>query len=333
VRLQNSQSRPVPTRFDPFLGDTGLRHAYQLLLSAAWDEFTLLLEAEADSWVLQSILTSDDAAIETVVFRRLGEARPSARAFALLGGAQARDAELLLNEHRLDPSLPNRIVDNPSSIRMAEAEALLTQAEETLQQAIRLRPALADPWVHLLATGRMLGRDLPELRTRFENAHSRVPFRPDACRHYTLGLSSRGGGSDAAMFEFARWVDHEAPAGSAARIVLPLAHLEHGLGPAPLTLSEHLALASTMEELSPALGAYLAATSPLAGPPELSLLNTFGLAMTITDASTARLVQECFRRIDNRPTSYPWSLYQDEEIPAVFAEVQRTQLRRVSRFL
>jgi hypothetical protein len=333
VRLQNSQSKPVPTRFDPFLGDPGLRHGYHLLLSAAWDELVQLLEADADSWILQSILTSDDAAIETVIFRRLCEARPSARAYALLGGAQVRDAELMLNTYRLDPSFPNRIVDNPPSNRTAEAEALLVQAEETLQQAIRLRPALADPWVHLLASGRLLGLDLPELRTRFENAHSRVPFRPDACRQYGLGLSARGGGSDTALFDFARWVAREAPASSAARLVVPLAHLEHGLGPAPLSLTEHLALTATVGELGPSLGAYLEATPAGAGPAELAALNAFGLAMTIVDPMTAQLVQECFRRIDNRPTSYPWCLYENEEIPSVFAEVQRTQLRSVSRFL
>jgi hypothetical protein len=324
VKLHLSQSRPAPARFDPFLGDTGLRHGYQLLLSAAWDELTQHLEN--DIWLLQSILTSEDAAVETIVFQRLADARPSARTLALLGGALVRDAEAVLGPN-------NRISTAQPSPSRQRAEALLGQAEEALQQAIRLRPALADPWIHLLASGQALGLDLPELRARFENAHSRVPFRPDACRRYLHGLSSRGGGSDDAMFEFARWVAAEAPVDSPARQALPMAHLEHGLGPRTPSLTEHLAADRTIDELGPALNAFLEATPPEASPAELTALNTFGLALTVNDTTTARLVQECYRRIDNRPTSYPWSLYQDEEIPAVFAEVQRTQLRSVNRFL
>lgn len=323
MKLHSSHSRPVPSHFDPFLGDDRLRHAYQLLLSAAWDELTQ--ELEGDSWLLQSILTSDDAAVETIVFERLAQARPSGRTLALLGGALVRDAEIYLGGGRLP-------LAQPSPARRA-AEALLEEAEETLAQAVRLRPALADPWVHLLASGRLLGLDLPELRARFENAHSRTPFRPDACRQYLLGLSARHGGSDDAMFSLARWICAEAPADSPARLVLPMAHLERGLGPGQTSLTEHLTLPDTIEELTPALAAFLAATPPEAAPAELLVLNAYGLAMTVESGRSAGLVQECFRRIDNRPTSYPWSLYHNEQITEVFAEVQRTQLRSVGRFL
>jgi hypothetical protein len=323
----------MPSRFDPFLGDTELRHPYQLLLSAAWDEFNQRLEGDPDSWLLESILANDDAAVETIVFRRLCDARPAARAFALLGGAIARDAHNLLLSLRSNPRLPYRVTDLPPSAEHNEAEILLGEAEEALHQAVRLRPALAAPWVHLLASGRLLGFDLPELRTRFENSHSRLPFRPDACCQYLLGLSARGGGSDDAMFNFARWVTNESPADSPARIVLPMAHLQYGLGPAASSLTDHLAAAATVEELAPALDAYLQATSPEASSRALGTLNVFALALTVSDPATARLMQECYRRIDNRPTAYPWTLYEDEVIPAVFAEVQRTQLRSVSRFL
>lgn len=326
MRLQNSQSRPVPARFDPFLGDTQLRHGYQLLLSASWDELTQLLEGDPESWLLQSILTSDDAAVETVVLERLSDARPSARSLSLLGGAQVRDALALL-----DHGGPMNGTRSPAR---DQAETHLLEAESTLQQAVRLRPALADPWVHLLVSGRLLGIDLPELRARFENAHSRVPFRPDACREYLFGLSSRGGGSDAAMFEFARWVTLESDLDSPARVVMPMAHLEFGMGETTrVSMTDHLAMERTVDELGPALSTFLENTSTQAGPADLLTLNAFGLAMTVNNSATAHLVQECFRRIDNRPTSYPWSLYQDEEIPSVFAEVQRTQLRSVARFL
>jgi hypothetical protein len=323
VKLHSFRTRAVPSHFDPFLGDAGLRHAYQLLHSASWDEVTQQLEG--DSWLLQSILVSDDAAIETIVFERLAQARPSGRTLALLGGALIRDAELYLRGVRLP-------LAQPSPARRAAA-ALLEEAEETLARAVRLRPALADPWIHLLSSGRLLGLDLPELRARFENAHSRAAFRPDGCRQYLLGLSARNGGTDDAMFQLARWICAEAPPDSAARLVLPMAHLERGLGPSGGSLTDHLTIPDTMAELTSALAAFLAATPPEASAAELGVLNAYGLAMTVDSPEAAGLVQECFRRIDNRPTSYPWSLYHDEEIVAVFAEVRRTQLRSAGRFL
>lgn len=319
--------RPGPTRFDPFLDDAYLREIYQLLQSGEWVDFGEALEHHEDPWVAKSILTSNDAAIETVVFQRFHEAMPSAGSLSLLGGAQVRDAWNILDT--IDPDMAEAEF---ARIDARFQESLAT-AEETLQQAVILRPALADPWIHLLNSGRGLGIDLQELRTRFENAHSRMPFRPDACHQYLLGLSSRGGGADGAMFDLARWLQAEAPTYSSARMALPMAHLEYGLSDSSnLTLTEHLSLEETVDELTPALAAFLLATPSEAESSQLLVLNAFGLAMTVNSEETARLTRECFRRIDNRPTSYPWSLYEDEEIVDVFNEVQRTQLRAAERF-
>ncbi len=319
--------RSLSTRFDPFLGDRDLRRIYHQLHAGRWDEFVDALDSERQSWLLQWILTSDDAAVETVVFRRLHDALPSARTLALLAGAMVRDAWSLLDQITGDTTedefvaIDNRFQDE------------LTDAEELLQKAVLMRPALADPWIHLLNSGRGLGIDLQELRTRFENAHSRAPFRPDACQQYAFGLSARRGGADAALFDMVRWVQAEAPSYSPARMVLPIAHLEFGLGNSSgMTLTEHLSRPETVAELTPALEAFLRATPADAGPAELPTLNAYALAMTVADATTAQLTSECFTRIANRPTSYPWSLYENEDIAEVFAEVQRTQLRSAERF-
>lgn len=317
----------MPDHFDPFLDDQYLRGVYQTLLAGRWKEFDEALDLDPESWLIEEILTSEDAAIETVVFRRYHDAVGSARSLSLLGGAQIRDAWNVL-----DAIGPDTEDDEFNAIDGRFQDELLG-AEATLQQAVRMRPALADPWVHLLESGRGLGIDLQELRTRFENAHSRVPFRPDACRQYLLGLSGRAGGADAAMFDLARWLQAEAPDGSGARLALPMAHLEHGLGESSqLSLTEHLSLEETVAELAPALASFLLATPAEAGPVELPVLNAYALAMTVSGAETARLMLECFRRIDNRPTSYPWSLYENEAIADVFAEIQRTQLRSAERF-
>lgn len=278
-------------------------------------------------WLIQSILTSDVAAVEAIIFERLHEAIPSARTLSLLGGAKARDAWAVFDA--VDGETDDRRLDELDERFRAE----LTAAEATLQEAARLQPALTDPWVHLLTTGRGLGIDLQELRTRFENAHSRTPFRPDACARYVLALGSRAGGDDAAMFDFVRWVEDEAAADSPARVVLPMSHLEYGLSPAsPVSLTEHLSFDGALGELTEGLRSYLRATPPVAAPTELAVLNAYALAMTVGSAETAQLTEECLRRIDNRPTSYPWSLYEGENVADVFAEVQRSQLRSASRF-
>ena len=320
----NAESRPAPTHFDPFLHDGELRQAYQLLHKAAWDDLDEALKQDPHGWLLPTILSSEDAAVETIILARYAEARPSGRSLSLLAGAQVRDAFTSRSAAK---------VDAQGGARGQAFESRLQQAELVLQQAIGLQPELADPWVHLLTTSRGLGTDLQELRSRFENAHSRVPFHPEACRQYLFSLSRRAGGSDTAMFDFARWLQAEAPPGSPAMVTLPTAHLEHALGSGtPLSLTEHLTRPETGAELTPALADFIRESPSQATPVDLLTLNTYALAMTVTDRETALLVRECFRRIDNRPTSYPWTLYENEKITAVFNEVQRAQLRSATRF-
>jgi hypothetical protein len=309
-------SRPPPTRFDPFFGDGQLRRAYELLHRGEWDELERALAEAPDGWLLPSILSSDDAAVESIAFGRYAEDKRSARSVSLLAGAEIRDA-----------------FETRSTGDQAAFTDRLQRAEELLENAVRLDPKLADPWVHYLQSGRGLEVGLGSLRHRFERAHALAPFRPDACGQYLLGLSSRAGGSDGAMFDFARWVQSEAPPGSPATVVLPTAHLEYCFGQeTPVSLTEHLTHPATVAELTPALADYMWATPSQAGPAQLPTLNAFALAMTVNNRETALLVRECLRRIDNRPTSYPWSLYQDEEIAAVFNEVRRSQLRSADRF-
>lgn len=319
-----ARSRPEPTRFDPFLHDVGLRQTYHLLFKGAWDELDASLTVEPAGWLASSILVSDDAAIETTVFQRFVDGKGSARSLALLGGAQVRDCMAALGS-------AVGVAGLPVEQRTLASQQFLA-AERTLHEAIRLDPTLSDPWLHLLTSGRGLNVDLQELRDRFENAHRRAPFRPDACRAYLFGLSSRGGGVDGAMFDFARWLANELSPGHPAVAGLAIAHLEHGLGAeSSLTQTAHLAQPETVAELAPVLADFIWDTPTVADPDELMALNAFALALTITDRETAELVRECFHRIDNRPTSYPWSLYENEHVPAVFSEVQRAQLRAADR--
>ena len=105
----------------------------------------------------------------------------------------------------------------------------LLSAEELLFEVVAERPAMTDPWVYLLMSGRGRGLKLPELRSRFDNAHSRSEFRADACHEYMQGLTAKWGGTQKVVFEFARWVENESPEDSPARECLPIAHIEQGL--------------------------------------------------------------------------------------------------------
>jgi hypothetical protein len=306
--------RPAPTHFDPFLDDVELRQGYRALVDGRWADFERALGTESGGWLLRSTLTSDDAAIETIVLQRFAEARPSGLALALLGGAKVRDALVPVTGYDGRP--------RPRS----EVEAELAEAESVLERAVELEPSLADPWIHLLWSGWGLDVGVGKLRSRFEQAQGREPFRADACRAYLTGLQAVG--SPGAVLDFAHWVQSEAPPGSPARESLPRAHLELGRSLAHgASLTAYLSRPERIGDLVPALGAFLAATPEIAEPVHLPTLNAYGLAMTVVDDHSARLTRECFRRIDNRPTSYPWSLYPGETIPAVFGEAQRTQLR------
>lgn len=328
TRKSTSATRKEPAHFDPFYDDDQLRDAYHLLMAGRWNELDAALDSDPDAWVVERVLVSEAAAVETIVFEWYDRANRSARTSSLLAGAQIRDAWRMLDGIAAD------ISDAELDALDARFQASLNTAEEGLAEAIRLEPELPDPWVRLLESGRGLGSDLGELRTRFDNAHSRAPFRPDACEQYLLGLSTRGGGADPAMFDFAHWLEAQVEAASPARIALPMAHLEHGLGDdCNLSLTEYLTTDATVADLAPALERFLRATPRSASPAELPILNAYALAMTVTDPNTARLVKECFHRIDNRPTPYPWSLYVDERIVDVFKEIQRTQLRTAGRFL
>lgn len=327
-RRKRPAGREEPAHFDPFVDDAQLRSVYHLLMAGQWYELEAALDSDPNAWFIEQILVSETTSVETVVFDTYHQTIPSARSVWLLAAAQIRDAWHLLDGVGPDTS------DTELEAIDDRFRAELIAAEQLLHDVIRGQSTLPDPWVHLLDSGRGLGVDLGELRFRFDHAHSRAPFRPDACRQYLLGLSARGGGADPAMFDFARWLEDEIPPHYPARIALPMAHLEHGLGDdCNLTLTDYLSTEETVAELAPAFERFLRATPRVASPLELPVLNAYALAMTVTDAGTARLVSECFRRIDNRPTAYPWSLYFDERIVDVFLEIQRTQLRSASRYL
>ena len=338
-----SDKGPVLTirtdRFDPFLGDAELRNAYRNLMDGDWRRLEAFLDSSPKAWMYSSAIISPIVGIEPITFARWAEVAGSPRARSFQAAVSIRDAfeaRATYETKAADPSALEyaerlRLQDEGEAV-VAEYQETLKDAERELYDVVRERPSLSDPWVFLLISGRGLGVRLEELRQRFDNAHSRQPFRPDACREYLEGLTDKWGGSQDATFDFARWVEQEAPPDSAARLSLPVAHIEQGLLEAGgANLAPYLNEEAVLAELVTALESFLRATPSPAPTEALYALNAYALAVSADSPNTSYMMTEVFDRIGNRPTTYPWSLYK-EQISDVFNEIEADQRRFASRY-
>lgn len=296
-----------------------------MLFKGDWEELDDLQVTDPRAWLAASILVDEDSAVEREVFERYVAGSPSALSLSMLGGSLVRSC------------LPSG--NDPSGLALTRRQrdqltSRLQEAERHLFAAISQDHRLADPWVHLLTSGRGLRVSLRELRERFENANSRAPFRQDACKEYLLGLSGRGGPDDTAMFDFVRWLTDSVDAGAPATITVPMAHIEHGFRRrSRAELDGHLRRPATMADITESLAGYLHHSVMPPGPAELMTLNVFALAVVVEDRTSALLIQDCYARIDNRPTSYPWSMLTSSgaQVPSIFCQHQRHQLEAAGR--
>ncbi len=317
---------PRLDRLDPFLGDVELRTAYKALVDGDWARLERFLDVSPKSWMFGPIVTSEVVGLETITFERWVGFKASPRSRSFHAAVLVRDA---FAAHRRAIDAGTNGQHQTDVIRFTER---LRNAEQILYEVVTDRPAMADPWVTLLITGRGLQVSLEELRERFENAHSRAPFRPDACRQYLQSLTKKWNGSNVATFDFAHWIENEAPPGSPAREALPTAHIEKGLlEQGRANLATYLMQPEVVAELATGLLAFLQGTASPAPTEALAVLNAYALAVIVEGESTARLAAETFARIDNRPTEFPWSIYADD-ITHVFSEIQADQLRYANRY-
>ena len=143
-------------------------------------------------------------------------------------------------------------------------------------------------------------------------------------------------GSHEAMFDFARWVDSNAPVDSAARSVLAFAHIERmfaeGFDDPELQAEPgfYLTQPEVSAEMNRAARSYLDATSATAEVAHLRPLNYYSVAVKPCDNESALLTRELFSRIGDRPTEMPWSYYADE-IGYRFAVVRQFRLSEADR--
>ncbi len=304
-------TRTATKGYDPTFGDLELQTAVTNLLDGDWVSVERLFRPARESWVLSNVLHDDEIAIPLSRFEAWAAESGTGLAVAHLGQAQITAAWKNHGSAGTDPIAAERFTEG------------MCRAEGTLVEAIRLDPALAEPWAGLMITGRGLRLAFADIEDRFVHVHAREPFRFDACHQMMRAMSARGGGSHDAMFEFVRWLNAEAPADSAARCLVHLAHFEYALSDAEtgLTLNDYLSLPEVAAELKKVGHNYLRATPSLATAEHLQALNLILLMVLPIDTLSGRVVREAINRISDRPTAVPWSSW-DEDIHRRFRTVR-----------
>lgn len=309
---------PKTQNFDLFRGDQALRSAYVQAVQGSWRHLDPFLDGRSDGWLVGELFGSDRSAIPTRVMAAWAKAAPSGRSLAFHGRVLVRDA--WANRGRAYAREVDAIAWEPFA-------ADLEEAERVLWKGVEIAPGSADPWVGLIATARGLSLGRDEVVHRFNQAHGRDQFRPDACAQAMQGLCAKWFGSDEEMFGFARWVESEAPAGSAARMLLPLAHIERlvaasGQG---INAQNYFAVGRISAELCDGVERYLAATPKPARPEHLDVLNAYVYTLKPIDVRSARLVRECVERVAGRPTERPW-MHEGEDIVGRYQSVSEARL-------
>ena len=104
--------------------------------------------------------------------------------------------------------------------------AWLDGSEEHAREAIRVDPSDVLPHVTLVTTGRGLQRGVGELVARFNAGRGCAPHHLELHRQMLQGLCAKWGGSDEAMFEFARSVAGAAPDSAGLAELVATAHVE-----------------------------------------------------------------------------------------------------------
>ncbi len=307
---------------DAFLYDPEFQSAHRALAEGSWAEAQSVIARRPDGWLLTLALTSADSAVSVDTFARWAEAEPSGTSIALHGASQIRAAWKIRGD---------KTADQVSRGSWAPFKAGLGEAEETLLRGTDAYPESPEPWAALLNSGRGLGKSNAEIRRRFDMANARAPFRGDICSSMLQASCEKWGGSHAEMFQFARWVEGNAPPGGSAHSMLPKAHLEKAMYEDDLTAANYFTLPEVSHEMKSASRMFLASIPDVPEPEHLSTLNHYIYLLIPTDRESADLVTEIARRLGDRPTEAPWTYWNDSPGER-FARVRNSRLKAARRF-
>jgi hypothetical protein len=165
-------------------GDAELRAAYDAAVAGQWEHLDSFIKNRPDDWLVTSVLTAEDTAVTTETIRQWASGSPSGVSMSALGWMYLREAWIIRG---------NGLADTVDKSAWGGFKEALQGAESTLQKAAEIDPGLADPWAGLMVTSRGLSKGQKELRCRFDEAHARQPFRPDACAQMIQGLCAKVG--------------------------------------------------------------------------------------------------------------------------------------------
>lgn len=315
---------PSAAPYDPLLGDITVQWLGSELRRGVWTSLDAVLDGRNDEWLITGLLASDEAMIPKQVVREWALAAPSARSVSMLGAMMIRDAWRARGNQRA-----SLVPEDAWPVFRRRLE----RAETVLEAAAERWPGSADPWAQLVTTGRGLDRPTDEIAWRFNQVQGRDPFRPDACRSMLQSECAKWGGSDGAMFHFARWVEDEAPADSPARSVLPMAHFEHAIRMSQngVPVSHTLGDRATKAELIAAATRFVDAIPDTAPTAALGPLNAYLLTISPIDGRSARLIEKIDQLIAGRPTGAPWRYWGDDPAQR-FRAVRAERLRDAHAF-
>jgi len=319
--LKKVTGREGKVVYDALFGDQDLRKARDRLVAGDIAFFDPFLDSRPDEWFVHRLFSGERTGIPIGVLERWAQERPSGRSLSWLGSAQIQAAWAI------------RGTSLAADVKEEAWEGFhggLRKAEATLRHATQVAPDLADPWVGLLTTSRGLSMGQEELENRFEEVHKRSPFRPDACDVMLQGLCAKWGGSDERMFEFARWVEANAPVGSASAVHLPNAHYEYSFNQDEEQATYYRS-EPVVAELSAAAARFLNATHSPAPPVLLPALNMYLRTLIPVGPESARIIEACIERIADRPTSTPWHR-SNRSIGECYQEIRDHRLRQAKEF-
>lgn len=311
-------------KFDPCLGDPEVREVITRLGQGDWSFVEDAMKRRSDAWLIEDVLGSDSSPIPLSVFESWVGATGSAASLSLLGAAQTRAAWEIRGR---------TYASEVDASAWAGFHGGLRQADASLLAAVELDPSDAGPWVGLMTTARGLGMGREALRERFDNAHAREPFRPDARAAMLQGLCHKWGGSHDEMFAFARWIHADAEPDSGALGLIHLAHFEYAGAEREngLTPSAHFRTPGVAAEVVAAAEAFLEASPAQAAARHLRPLNMILLSVEPIDHRSAKVTREAVARIAGRPTESPWSMFGDG-VATRFRAVSKQRLAAARSF-
>lgn len=275
---------------EPFLRDEELAQAISSIEAGQHQPLADLIaqrpEPELARWAIQESKAS------TAVVRAWAQQDDTVVGHGQLGRILTRDAWEVRGSGRAD-QVPKTAWET--------FYQLLRDGETAFADALAIDAEHDDPWSGLLTTGRGLSASADELRYRFDQAHAARPFASDACSSMLQVLCAKWQGSDAEMFEFARWIEAESPPSAASRAALPQAHMEM-----IFDNDGWLERPEVVAELTAGLDRYLQATSPSPTPEHYAVLSRYMAALFPSDAKSATVAQEALQRLSGLGDENAW---------------------------